>query len=158
MPILVLRSAILLRGILAGCTPLLTHPMGTTSSPDPPIAPFESGMLRLVPQLASLSRVIHPRSSLLLTIRMGSTPLLRLVTTLPACGTPYHMLPFLVTRSILNFLQSPTWKVGSGTQTVVYFTGYPMSVVQPFIHLPLCHSPLHLLVYPSLFTLTSLPL
>src|SRR6266853_6530535 len=111
--------------------------MGTTSSPDPPISPFESGMLRLVLQPASLSRGIPTRSILLLTLRTGSTSFLGLVTTLPVCGTHFHLLPSdlpLVARSILNFLQSPTWTVGSGTQRVVYYIGYPMGVVQACIH------------------------
>src|SRR5258706_9237633 len=114
--------------------------MGATSSPDPTITPFEPGMLRPVLQPASLSRGIPTRSSLLLTLRTGSTSFLGLVTTLPVCGTHFHLLPSdlpLVARSILNFLQSPTWRVGSGTQRVVYYTGYPTIVVQPFIQPPL---------------------
>ncbi len=135
IPRLVLQSANLSRGTLTGCCPLPTHQMGATSSPDPAITPFESGMLRPVPQPASLTR-----SSLLLTLWMGATSFLSLVPILPVCGTHFHMLPFdlpLVPRSILNFLQSPTWTVGSETQRVVYYTGYPMGVVQPFIRLPL---------------------
>src|SRR5258708_21397076 len=119
MPRLVLRSAILSRGTLKGCRPLLTHPMGATSSPDPVITPLEPGMLRLALQPASLLRGIPTRSSLLPAPRMGGTSFLGLVTTPPVCGTHFHILPSdlpLVTRSILNFLQSPTWMVGSGTQ------------------------------------------
>src|SRR5258706_123773 len=114
--------------------------MGATSSPDPTITPFESGMQRLVLQPASLSTGIPTRSSLLLTLRMGSTSFLGLVTTLPVCGTHFHLLPSdfpLVARPILNFMQSPTWRVGSGTQRMVYYTGYPITVVKPFIHPPL---------------------
>src|SRR5258706_16484113 len=114
--------------------------MGATSSPDPTIAPLESGMLRLVLQPASLSRGTPTRSCLLLTPRTGSTSFLGPATTLPVCGTHFRLLPSdlpLVARSFLNFLQSPTRTVGSGTQRVVYYTGYPMSVVQACIHLPL---------------------
>src|SRR5258706_241254 len=140
MPRLVPQPAILSRGTPTRCRPLLTLPMGTTSSPDPTIAPFEPGMPRLVLRPASLLRGIPTRSSLLLTLRTGSTSFLGLVTTLSVCGTHFHLLLSdlpLVARSILNFSQSPTWTVGSGTQSVVYYTGYPMNVVQACIHLPL---------------------
>src|SRR5258706_15198380 len=114
--------------------------MGATSSPDPTTTPLEPGMLRLVLQPASLSRGIPTRSSLLLTLRTRSTPFLGLVTTPPVRGTHFHLLPSdlpLAARSILNFLQSPTRTVGSGTQRVVYYTGYPTTVALPFIHPPL---------------------
>src|SRR5258706_427845 len=113
--------------------------MGATSSPDRTITPFEPGMPRLVLRPASLSRGIPTRSGLLLTLRTGSTSFLGLVTKLSVCGTHFHLLPSdlpLVARSILNFSRSPTWTVGSGTQRVGYYTGYPMSVVQACIHLP----------------------
>src|SRR5258706_62396 len=131
MPRLVLLSAILSRGTLTGCTLLLTLPMGATSSPDPPITPFESGMPMLVLQPVTLSRGIPTWSSLLLTLRMGSTSFLGLVTTLPVCGAHFHLLPSdlpLVAPSILNFMQNPTWRVGSVTRRVVYYTGYPTTV------------------------------
>src|SRR5258708_7778488 len=114
--------------------------MGATSSPDPSTAPLEPGMPILVPQPAILSRGTPTPCSPLLSLRTGSTSLLGLVTTLPVCGMHFHLLPSdlpLVARSILNFMQSPTWRVGSGTQRVVYCTGYPMSVVQACIHQPL---------------------
>src|SRR5258706_8899091 len=114
--------------------------MGATSSPDPTITPLKLGMLRLVLQPASLSIGVPAQSGLLLTLRMGGTSFLVLVTTLPVCGTRFHILPsslLLVARSILNCLQSPTWTVGSGMQRVVYYTGYPMSFVSACIHLPL---------------------
>src|SRR5258706_2750756 len=114
--------------------------MGATSSPDPGTAPLELGTLRLVLQPASLSRGIPTLSCLLLTLQTGSTSFLGLLTTLPVYGTHIHLLPSnlsLVARSILNFLQSPTRTVGSGTQRVVCCTGYPTTVVQPFIHPPL---------------------
>src|SRR5258706_39101 len=140
MPRLVPQPAILSRGTPTRFRLLLTLPTGATSFPDPPTTPLEAGMLRLVLQPASLSRGIPTPFSLLLTLRTGSTSFLDLVTTLPVRGTHFHPLPFdlpLVARSILNFLQSPTWRVGSRTHGVVYYTGYPMSVVQAFIHLPL---------------------
>src|SRR5258706_288558 len=140
MPFLVLQSDILSGGLPTWYFLFLTLPMGATSSPDPTIAPFESGMPRLVLQPASLSRGIPTWSCLLLTLRTGSTSFLGLVTTLPVCGTHFHLLPSdlpLVARSILNFLQSPTRTVGSETQRVVYYTGYPMGVVRAYIHLPL---------------------
>src|SRR5258706_10522367 len=114
--------------------------MGATSSPDQTIEPFESGMLRLILQPESLSRGIPTRSSLLLALRTGSTSFLGLVTTLLVCGTHFHLLPSdfpLVARPILNFLHSPTRMGGSGPQGVAYYTGYPMSVVQACIPLPL---------------------
>src|SRR5258706_878 len=114
--------------------------MGATSSPDPTMPPFESGMPILVPQSVILSRGTPTRSSLLLALRTGSTSFLGLVTTLPVCGTHFHLLPSdlpLVARSILNFLQSRTWRVGSRIQGVVYYTGYPKIVVRACIHLPL---------------------
>jgi WD40 repeat protein len=43
-----LQSASLSRGTLTGCSPLLTLPMGATSSPDPQTRRFECGMRRLV--------------------------------------------------------------------------------------------------------------
>src|SRR5258706_6375090 len=128
MPRLVLQSANLSRGTLARCGPLLTLPMGATSSPDPTTTPLEAGMLRLVLQPVTLSRGIPTWSSLLLTLRMGSTSFLGLVTTLPVCGAHFHLLPSdlpLVAPSILNFMQNPTWRVGSVTRRVVYYTGYP---------------------------------
>src|SRR5258706_12477375 len=73
MPILVLRSAILSRGTLTGCRPLLTHPMGARSSLDPAIAPFESGMLRLVLRSAILSRDTLTGCGLLFTLQMDAT-------------------------------------------------------------------------------------
>src|SRR5258706_2183789 len=114
--------------------------MGATSSPDPTMTPFESGIPILVQQLAIFSRGIPTRSSLLLALRTGSTSFLGLVTTLPVCGTHFHLLPSdlpLVARSILNFLQSRTWRVRSRIQAVDYYTGYPMIVVQACIHLRL---------------------
>src|SRR5258706_269979 len=137
---LVPQSAILSGGTLTRCGPSLTLPMGATSSPDPTTTPLEAGKLGPVLQLATISRGTPTRSSLSLTLRTGSTSFLGLLTTLPVCGTHFHLLPSdppLVARSILNFMQSPTWRVGSGTQGVVYYTGYPMSVVQACIHLPL---------------------
>ncbi len=158
MPRLVPQLAILLRGTLAQCIPLRTLPMGATSSPDPTIARLEPGVLMLVLQPASLSRGIPNRSSLLLTLRTGGTSFLGLVTTLPVCGTHFHLLPSDLPLVALNFLRSPTWMVGYETQRVAYYTGYPMSVVQACIHLPLWRSPSHLVFDPSLLTLTILPL
>src|SRR5258706_255883 len=68
----VLKS-IISSGTLAGFGPLLTLPMGGTSSPDPPTAPFESGMWRLVLQSEILLRDTLTRCSPLLTLLMGST-------------------------------------------------------------------------------------
>ena len=113
-------------GTLAWWSLLLTLLMGAASSPDLLIALFESGMLRLVLQPASLS--------------MGGILFLGLMTILPVYVTHLRLLLLdlpLVTRAILNFLQCPTWMVGSGTQRVAYYTGYPTTVVQASIHLPL---------------------
>src|SRR5258706_1566531 len=54
-------------------SPLLTHPMGATSSPDPTIAPFESGMPRLVLRSAILSRGTLKGCRPLHTHPMGAT-------------------------------------------------------------------------------------
>src|SRR5258706_521879 len=47
--------------------------MGATSSPDPPTTPFESGMRRLVMQLAIPLRATVARCYPLLTLPMGGT-------------------------------------------------------------------------------------
>src|SRR5258706_12621085 len=70
---LVLQSAILSRGTLGGCYPLLTLPMGGKSFPVPTITPFESGMPQLVLQSAILSRGAPNLCSPLLTLPMGAT-------------------------------------------------------------------------------------
>src|SRR5258706_81896 len=119
MPRMVLRSAILSRGTLTRCRPLLTLPMGATLSLGPPTILLEHGMPILVLILACLSRGTPTRSSLLFILQMDGTSPLGLVTTLPVYGTNLHMLPSdlpLVTRPILNFLQSPTWMHGSCAQ------------------------------------------
>src|SRR5258706_359407 len=132
MPRLVLQSAVLSRGTLARWSLLLTLPLGATSSPDPTTAPFESGMPRLVLQLAILSGSALSHSSLLHITLTGSTSLLALRTTLPVYWTHFHILlselPF-VTQRILIFVQSPTRMVGSRTQRVDYYTGYPTNIV-----------------------------
>src|SRR5258706_1792892 len=79
---------------------------------------------------------------------------------LPLCWIHFYMFPChlpLVTQSILIFLRSLTLVVGSGTQKVVYYTGYPLIFVQACIHPPFCQSPLHLVIDPFLLTLTTLP-
>src|SRR5258706_493152 len=134
MPRLVPESVILSRGTLARRCPLLTRPMRVTLSPNPTTALLEPGALRPVLQPAGLSRGILTRSSPLLTLRMSATSFLGLLTTLPVCGTHFHILPSDLPL-ILNFLQSPTWMVGSATQRVAYYTGYPTTVVQLCIHL-----------------------
>src|SRR5258706_432521 len=55
------------------CDPLLTLPMGATSSPDPPTPPSESGMRRLVLQSEILSRGMWTGCGPLLTLPMGGT-------------------------------------------------------------------------------------
>src|SRR5258706_567120 len=67
------KSGILSRGTLTGCCPLLTLPMGGTSSPDPPTTPFESGMQRTVLQSAILLRGTPTGCGPLLTLPMGGT-------------------------------------------------------------------------------------
>src|SRR5258706_175807 len=139
MPRLVLQLAILSRGTLTRCNPLLTLPMGGISSPNPVTAPFEPGMLRLILHLAYLSGSVITRSSLFHTPLTGSTSFLGLTTTLPVHWTHFHMLISdlpLVTQRILIFVQSPTRMVGSRTQRVVYYTGYPTNVVKVCIHPP----------------------
>src|SRR5258706_12639162 len=53
--------------------PFPIYPMGATSSPDPKIAPFESGMPRLVLRSAILSRGTLPGCRPLLTHPRGAT-------------------------------------------------------------------------------------
>src|SRR5258706_234518 len=139
MPILVLQSAILWRGALPGCNLLLPLLMGAILSPDHITAPLEPGIPRHILQLASLSGSILTRFSLLQTPLTGSTSFLGVMTTLPAYWTHFHTLLSdlpLVTQRILLFVQSPTKMVGSKTQRVVYYTGYPTNVVKVCIHLP----------------------
>src|SRR5258706_611932 len=139
MPILMPQSAILWRGTQTGCNLLLPLPMGGTLSPDPMTAPLEPGRLSPIMQLESLSGSILTWSSLLHTPLTGSTLLLGLMTTLLMYWTHFHMLLSdlrLVTQCILIFMQSPTRMVGSRTQRVAYYTGYPTTVVMACIHLP----------------------
>src|SRR5258706_363124 len=113
--------------------------MGSISSLDPTTAPFESGMLRLILQLASLSGSILTWPSLWHAPLTGSTSFLGLMTTPPVYWTHPQMLLFdlpLVTQRTLVFVQSPTRMVGSRTQRVVYYTGCPTTIVNACIHLP----------------------
>src|SRR5258706_4493402 len=114
--------------------------MRSTSSPDPMTGSLlEPGMVKLVMQLARLWGSILTRSSLLNTPLTGSTSFLGLMTIPPVYWAHFHMLISdlpLVTQHILVFVQSPTRMVGSRTQRVVYYTGYPTNVVKACIHLP----------------------
>src|SRR5258706_62784 len=139
MPRLVLQSAILLRGTLTGCGPLLTLLMGGILSLDPMTASLKPGMPRLILQLESLPGSILSRSRLFHTPQMRSTSFLGLMTTPPVYWIHFRILLSdlpLVTQHILVFVQSPTRMVGSRTQRVVYYTGYPTTVVYACIHLP----------------------
>src|SRR5258706_6305938 len=136
---LVLQSAILSRGTLPRCSPLLTLPMGSTSFPDPSTPPSESGMRKMVLQSEVLLWGTRARCTPLLTLQIGSASHLGLLITLTVCGTHFNMSPshlLLVTQSILIFVQSLTWLVGLGTHKVDYYTGYPMIFVQACIHPP----------------------
>ena len=133
--------------------------MGAASSPDPTTAPFEFGMPRLILQLESLLGSLLTRSSLLHAPLTGGTSFLGLMTTLPLYCKYFHIFLSdlsLVTQSILVLVQSPTRMGGSRTQRVAYYTGYPTTVVKPYIHLPSRRSPLHLLIDLSLLALTTL--
>src|SRR5882757_9251638 len=113
---LVLQSAILLRGMLTRWRPLLTLPMGSASYLDPPTALFQSGMMRPVLQLASLSGSIPTWSSPLYAPLTESTSFLGRITT-PLIYL-FHILLSdlpLVTQRTLAFVQSPTRMVGSKT-------------------------------------------
>ncbi len=70
------------------CGLLHTLPMGSTSSPDLVMPPFESGMLRLARQLAHLLRGTLPSCDLLLTLPMGGILSRDLVTTPFESGMP----------------------------------------------------------------------
>src|SRR5258706_15290654 len=113
--------------------------MGGTLSPDPMTAPFEPGILKLILQLESLSGSILTRSSPLHPPLTRSISFQGLAATLPVYWTHFQRrlsdLP-LGTQCTLFFLQSPTRMVGSRTQRVVYYTGYPTTVVKACIHLP----------------------
>src|SRR5258706_329819 len=105
--------------------------MGSISSPDPTTTPLKPGMQRLVLHSASSSMDMH-------SLPMGATSAPDPETTPPLCGMNSHMVPsnhVLVTQSILSFVQSPTWMVGSETQKVAYYTGYPQTFVQACTHL-----------------------
>src|SRR5258706_5177377 len=135
---LVLQSAIPLWGTTTWSNLLLPLPMGGTLSPNPMEATLESGVLRLILQLASLSGVVLTRPSLLHTPLTGSTSFLSPMTTLPVHWIHFRALPSdlpLVAQCIPISVQSPTRMDGSRTQRVVYYTGYPTTVVKACIHL-----------------------
>src|SRR5258706_9923585 len=139
IPGLVHQLAIPSRGPLIGCDLLLPRPMGGILSPDPMTAPLEPGILRLILQLARLSGSILTRSSLLHTPLTGRKSFLGHMTAPPVYWMYFHILLSelpLVTQRILVFMQSPTRMVGSRTQRVVYYTGYPTIVVKACIRLP----------------------
>ena len=142
MPRPVLQSEILSRGTRLGYRPLLTLPMGGTSFLDPMTAPLESGMHRLVLPPANLSIEGHtfPVQSIVSSshkqhIVPGSSDSVRL----PVHATYFHdvfpsdLPPVL--QSILIFVHRPTSMVGSGTQKVAYYTGYPTTAMRVCIHL-----------------------
>src|SRR5258706_332621 len=136
---LALQSEALSRGMLTRCSPLPTLPMGATSSPDPPTTPFESGVRKLVLQSEILLRGTRAPCNSFLTLRMDSTLFLGLIIKLLLYWTHFQLCPSalpLVAQSTLVFVQSPTWMVGSGTQRVAYYTGYPVTFVQACIHPP----------------------
>src|SRR5260370_766663 len=97
------------RGTLTACCPLLTLLIDRKSSPDPRTQRFDSGMLILVLWLVILRR---------------GTP-----TAPSMCGT------HLITQYMSIFMHSQTPWVGSLTQQVAYYIGYPQNAVKVCIHL-----------------------
>src|SRR5258708_1607246 len=109
MPRLALWLVSLWRGTPKKCHPLLTLLMDSISSPDPMTRRFESGMPRLVLWLVS---------------HCGGT------LTVPfTCGD------HLITQCMAIFMHSQTRRVGSQTQRVAYYIGYPQNSVKVCIHL-----------------------
>src|SRR5260221_151887 len=113
--------------------------MGSTSSPDLPTTPFESGMPRLVLQLANLCKGTLAGFSPSLTLLMGNTLFLYPMMKLSVCGAHPYMLPSilqpLLTERIPICMRSQTQMVGSETQRVDYCIGYPQTVAQPCIRM-----------------------
>src|SRR5258708_7628650 len=105
--------------------------MGSTLSLDLRTRPFVSGMPRLVLQLGSLSRGTLTVCSLLLTLLMDSRSSLGPGTIPSVCGTHLHMFPhtFLhpLTQRMSTFMCNQIQRVGSKTQRVAYYIGYPQT-------------------------------
>src|SRR5258706_8653882 len=102
------------------------------------MGPFESGMRRLVPQLASRLGGTPTLCGLLITRRMVSTLSLDLLTAPSVCGALFHnpltTFPPL-TRCTLISVQSQTQMVGSEIRTVACYIGSPQTIVHSCIHL-----------------------
>jgi hypothetical protein len=150
MPRLVLQLANRWRGIARRCCPLLTLPMGGTSSLDLLTTRFECGMPKPVPELVSLWRK---------KLRLGSALFLDLIAVPSVCQSHFHINHrHLVIPSMFIFAHSLTHKVGSETQTAAYSIGYPQIIVMAFI-LPLSlQCPLHLTFERCLLISKTLPL
>ena len=153
---LALQSASLWRGTLAWCAQLLTLPMGGTSPQGHLTTQFESGMLKLTLQSVSLWKgtLALWRPSHTLPIR--SISLLDLVTWPFTYGTHFHKFPSGSPRT--SRLNGQTKRVGSEIRVAAYSIGYPITIVQVYIHLLSSQSLAHPRFGQFLFTLTSLHL
>ena len=91
---------------------------------------------------------------------MGSRLFLDLTMVPSMSGNHFHMRPssFLLTQSNETFSDGRTQMVGSGTQRVAYYTGYPQTVVQACIHLLSLQSLQHPILDQFLSILRTLPL
>ena len=122
--------------------------MGGASSPDPTTAPFESGMLRLAPQSRHLLRSML---RLLPTLLPLSALPLGLMTAPPRRGTYLHRTPSnILFKTVLICLHHQIQMVGSRTQGVPYYIGYPKTVVSACIHLLFSQYLLHPIFGPFL--------
>src|SRR5258706_13768772 len=132
--------------------------MASTTSPDLPTGPFEFGMPILVLQLASPSTSQLTQRSTQLPRLTGNAMYLGLMTTLPMCAMHCHMFPPnpLVVQCVLISVQSPTRKVGSGTQRGAFYTGYNQTALQTCLCLFDCQSPGHPFIDPFVLILTTL--
>jgi WD40 repeat protein len=120
------------------CGLFLTPLIGTTLSLDLMTIPFKPGMPRLVLQYVNRYGAILALCSLSLTLLMGSTSSMGPVTEPSVCGTHFHSFPFnlqLPTQCMSTFIHSQTQIVGSKTQRVVCYIGYPQTLVVACIHL-----------------------
>ena len=134
--------------------PLPTLLMGGTSFLGPETRQFESGMPRVVPHSAVLSRGTLSLCSQLFALPVGRTSYLDLAKGRLMCRTHFHTFPpkFLLH---LFWLNGQTQRAGSETPWAAYSIGYPRTVARASIHLLSSQSLSHILFGPFLFNLMS---
>ena len=135
---------------------MLTLPMGGTSSLDHLTTQFESGMLKLTLRSVSPWRGTLALWRPLHTLPIPSISFLDPVTGIFTYGT--HSNKFPPSSPHTSRLNGQTERVGSKTRVAAYSIGYPITVVQAFIHLLSSQSLSHPLLGRFLFILTSLRL